>query len=230
MVLLAAVAVVAYMMSNVSKADYKEALANIDEGEKSLTKQFDKALNTVKAGPNRSTDKDRKELEELMKKNQQAMEEIAKSKAFSKDPELKKKFDELREKQKNVDDYTVVSIETIFDVAPLRHNFRNISRHASNQAKADYVRGTVEKMKKIDAKSDFNKEFIKSMLEIYEGALEKITKAHADGSTLNLNSYAVKATRALLKWINAVSNQMKKQNPIKGGFEPIKNYLKSKAE
>ena len=64
------------------------------------------------------------------------------------------------------------------------------------------------------------------MLEIYEDMLEKAKQSN----TINLNTHALKATQALSKWIDAVRNQMKKENPMKGSFEAIKNYLKPKAE
>jgi len=220
------VAVTAYLMLSVSKNDYKEALTTLDEAEKSLNKQFDKSLNIIKNGPARANKNDRKELEELVQKNQQAMDTMAKFKAFSKDAELKKKFDELRDKQKEADAYAVMSVETVLDVAPVRHNYRNIQQAIGAQAKVNYIKRTVEDMKKIDAKSDFNKDFLKTMLEIYEDMLEKAKQSN----TINLNTHALKATQALSKWIDAVRNQMKKENPMKGSFEAIKNYLKPKAE
>ena len=225
-VVIAAVAVTAYLMLSVSKNDYKEALTTLDEAEKSLNKQFDKSLNIIKNGPARANKNDRKELEELVQKNQQAMDTMAKFKAFSKDAELKKKFDELRDKQKEADAYAVMSVETVLDVAPVRHNYRNIQQAIGSQAKINYIKRTVEDMKKIDAKSDFNKDFLKTMLEIYEDMLEKAKQSN----TINLNTHALKATQALSKWIDAVRNQMKKENPMKGSFEAIKNYLKPKAE
>ena len=225
-VVIAAVAVTAYLMLSVSKNDYKEALTTLDEAEKSLNKQFDKSLNIIKDGPARANKNDRKELEELVQKNQQAMDAMAKFKAFSKDAELKKKFDELRDKQKEADTYAVMSVETVLDVAPVRHNYRNIQQAVGTQAKINYIKRTVEDMKKIDAKSDFNKDFLKTMLEIYEDMLEKAEQSN----TINLNTHALKATQALSKWIDAVRNQMKKENPMKGSFEAIKNYLKPKAE
>ena len=112
-VVIAVVAVTAYLMLSVSKNDYKEALTTLDEAEKSLNKQFDKSLNIIKNGPARANKNDRKELEELVQKNQQAMDAMAKFKAFSKDAELKKKFDELRNKQKEADEYAVMSVETV---------------------------------------------------------------------------------------------------------------------
>lgn len=225
-VVIAVVAVTAYLMLSVSKNDYKEALTTLDEAEKSLNKQFDKSLNIIKNGPARANKNDRKELEELVQKNQQAMDAMAKFKAFSKDAELKKKFDELRNKQKEADEYAVMSVETVVDVAPVRHNYRNMQQAVGTQAKINYIKRTVEDMKKIDAKSDFNKDFLKTMLEIYEDMLEKAKQSN----TINLNTHALKATQALSKWIDAVRNQMKKENPMKGSFEAIKNYLKPKAE
>lgn len=225
-VVIAAVAVTAYLMLSVSKNDYKEALTTLDEAEKSLNKQFDKSLNIIKSGPTRTSKNDRKELEELVQKNQQALDTMAKFKAFSKDAELKKKFDELRNKQKEADEYAVMSVETVVDVAPVRYNYRNTQQTIGTQAKVNYIKRTIEDMKKIDAKSDFNKDFLKTMLEIYEDILEKAKQSN----TINLNTHSLKATQAFSKWVDAVRNQMKKENPMKGSFEAIKNYLKSKAE
>lgn len=224
-------AVVAYMLMGVSKADYKEALTNTEEGEKSLTRQFEKSVVIMRTGPKRSTESDRKQLEELIKKNQQAMDEVAKLKAFSKDAELKKKFEELRDQQKKLDDFSVEVIETVYEVAPVLTKLSKINEQIGNDAKINYARKTIEEIKKIEPKAEFNKEFVKEIVVLFKEMFEKIDKAQV-GEKINLGglSYISKARQITNKWSKEVRDRTTKKNPIKDGFELIKNYLKPKAE
>lgn len=224
-------AVVAYMLMGVSKADYKEALTNTEEGEKSLTRQFEKSVVIMRTGPKRSTESDRKQLEELIKKNQQAMDEVAKLKAFSKDAELKKKFEELRDQQKKLDDFSVEVIETVYEVAPVLTKLGKINEQIGNDAKINYARKTIEEIKKIEPKAEFNKEFVKEIVVLFEEMFEKIDKAQV-GEKINLGglSYISKARQITNKWSKEVRDRTTKKNPIKDGFESIKNHLKPKAE
>lgn len=224
-------AVVAYLMMGVSKTDYKEALTNVEDGEKSLTRQFEKAVLIMRTGPKRSTESDRKQLEELIKKNQQAMDEVAKLKAFSKDAELKKKIEELRDQQKGLDTYSAEVIETVYEVAPVLTKLGKINQQTGSEAQIDYARKTIDEIKKLEPKADFNKEFVKEIVEIFEEMFEKIDKAQAGGNlNMSKSNYVSKASQVTSKWTKAVRERTTKKNPTKDGFDSVKQYLKSKAE
>lgn len=232
--LVAVVAVAAYMMLGVSKTDYKEALTNIEDGEKSLTKQFDKANRIMKTGPGRSTESDRKELEELTKKNQQAMDEVAKLKAVTKDAELKKKFEELRDQQKKLDEYGSEVIETVYDVAPVMNKLGKISQQSTPKSQLDYARTTVDEIKKIEPKAGFNKDFVENVTKIFNEMFEKIDRA-IDGENVNLDAlkngeYITKARQTTSKWMKEVRERAQIKNMVKDNFDSVKSYLKSKTE
>lgn len=229
--LVAVVAVAAFMFLGVAKADYKEALTNIEDGEKSLTRQFEKSIVIMRTGPNRSTESDRKQLEELVKKNQQAMDEVAKLKAISKDADLKKKFEELRDQQKKLDVFSAESIETVYEVAPTMNKLGKISQQTGNEARIEYARKTIGEIKKLEPKAEFNKEFVKEVVDVFEEMFEKIDKAQ-DGEKPSLggSNYVLKASQATSKWTKEVRERTKMENPVKDGFDSVKKYLKSKAE
>lgn len=232
--LVAVVAVAAFMLLGVAKADYKEALTNIEDGEKSLTKQFDQTAKIMKAGPNNSSDSQRRDLEELTKKNQQAMAELAKLKAFDKDADLKKKYDQLREEQQKLDKFGMEVIETVYDIAPAMTKLGKINQQSSSEGRIKYARQVIEDLKKLDPKADYNKEFVKDVTEIFEEMFDKLDsgKDNKDSGleALRAGDYVNKARKVTSKWTQEVRKLSKFENPTKESFDLIRKYLKDKTE
>lgn len=232
--LVAVVAVAAFMFLGVTKADYKEALTNIEDGEKSLTKQFDQTAKIMKAGPNNSSDSQRRDLEELTKKNQQAMAELAKLKAVDKDADLKKKYQQLREEQQKLDKFGAEVMETVYDVAPAMTKLGKINQQSSSEGRIKYARQVIDDLKKLDPKTDYNKEFVKDVTEIFEEMFDKLdsSKDNKDSGLEALRSgdYVSKARKVTSKWSQEVHKLSKFKNPTKESFESIKKYLKGKIE